>query len=105
VADLIGARRAWTVAMFSSVSMPCRWIDVMPRLLWLLVDDERHAFVGHLVGVGVAGLVRREAPADTGRDGRPARVGPGGGVGALAPARRARVRTPRSGPTGRPRAA
>jgi ribosomal protein L12E/L44/L45/RPP1/RPP2 len=39
----------------------------MPRLLWTelaLDNDERHALVRHLDGVGVAELVRREATPD-----------------------------------------
>ena len=31
---IIGWRRAWTVSMISALSMPCRYTDVMPRLLW-----------------------------------------------------------------------
>src|SRR3954454_7120367 len=45
----------------------------MPRLLsrsWRWIDDERHSLVGHLDGVSVAQLVRREAPANA--------CGPGG---------------------------
>jgi hypothetical protein len=30
---IIGWRRLWTVSMISALSMPCRWIEVMPR--WL----------------------------------------------------------------------
>jgi hypothetical protein len=37
-----------------------------------LDHDERDAFVGHLGGVGVPELVRREAAADAGRGSSPA---------------------------------
>ena len=59
----------------------------MPQLA--LNHDQRHAFAGELHGVGVPQLVRREASPDTGRDGRPARLGSRGGIGPRAPACRA----------------
>jgi hypothetical protein len=33
VAGIIGALRAWTVAMISALSRPCRQMDVTPRLV------------------------------------------------------------------------
>src|SRR3954463_12800013 len=41
-----------------------------------LDDDERHALVGHLDGVGVAQLVRRETPANACGRRRAAQLGP-----------------------------
>jgi hypothetical protein len=67
-------------------------------------DDERHAFAGPSRRHGVAELVRREAPPDTGRDGGPAQVVRAAALDHWRP-RVGLVRTPRSGPTGRPRAA
>ena len=53
--------------MISAVSMPCRYVLVTPRCAcWteLTLDDrERHSFAGHFDSVGVAELMRREAPA------------------------------------------
>jgi hypothetical protein len=34
LAEIIGARRLWTVSMISAVSMPSRSTDVTPRLTW-----------------------------------------------------------------------
>jgi hypothetical protein len=45
-----------------------------------LDDDERHAFVGHLEGVGVAQLMRGKAPAHAGARCTPAELGAGGGA-------------------------
>jgi hypothetical protein len=33
-AEITGAGREWTVAMISELSMPCRYIEVIPRLAW-----------------------------------------------------------------------
>ena len=47
----------------------------------LALDDvERHAFAGELDGVGVAQLMRREAPAYTGLGGKPTELDPGPGA-------------------------
>jgi hypothetical protein len=63
LADIIGARRPWTVAMISLVSMP--EVDrggAEVRVGELALDDvQRHAFSRELDAVGVAQLVRREA--------------------------------------------
>src|SRR5215211_3255403 len=53
-----------------------------------LDDDQRHALAGHLDGVGVAELVRREAPAHAGLAGDAAQLGAGGGGRPGPPARR-----------------
>ena len=45
-----------------------------------LDDDQRHALTRELDGMGVAQLVRREAPPDTGVDGGPVQVRAGGGA-------------------------
>ena len=45
-----------------------------------LDDDQWDAFAGHLDGVGVAQLVRREAAAHAGRSGGAGQVGSRGGV-------------------------
>ena len=33
-AGVMGARWAWAVSMISALSMPCREIEVVPRLVW-----------------------------------------------------------------------
>ena len=45
-----------------------------------LNDDERHAFSSHLDGMGVAQLVRREAPTEPGSFGDAAKLGADGGT-------------------------
>jgi hypothetical protein len=54
-----------------------------------LDDDQRHAFMGHLDCVGVAELVRSEAPADSGGGSRSAQPGSGGRARPVASAGRA----------------
>jgi hypothetical protein len=54
-----------------------------------LEDDQRHAFAGHLDGVGVAELVWREAAPHAGRGGRAPTLGACRSGGPVAPARRA----------------
>src|ERR671923_1355574 len=55
----------------------------MPRLVGVaelaLDDDQRHALAGHLDGVRVAQLVRREASPHAGLAGDPSQLGAGGG--------------------------
>jgi hypothetical protein len=47
----------------------------------LALDDvERHAFAGKLDGVGVAQLMRRKTPPQTGLDGKPTELDPGPGA-------------------------
>jgi hypothetical protein len=53
-----------------------------------LNDDQRYAFARQFDGVRLAELVRRKAPANAGCDRGVAQVGPAGGVGPVAPARR-----------------
>jgi len=52
-----------------------------------LDDDQRDAFAGHLDGVGVPELLRREAPSHAGSGGSPAQIGSRGRVGPVASAR------------------
>jgi len=52
-----------------------------------LDDDEGDAFAGHLDGVGVPELVRREASPHAGSGGSPAQIGSRGRVGPVSPAR------------------
>jgi len=59
----IGARRAWTASVISALSMPLevdRGDAEVAVAELALDDDERHALVRHLDGVGVAELVGRE---------------------------------------------
>jgi hypothetical protein len=81
---IIGARRACTVSMISTLSMPRRSTEVMPQVAVAelpLDDDQRHAFASHLDRVGVSELVRSKTPAHTRCGGCPAKVGAGRSVG------------------------
>jgi len=92
VADIIGALRAWTVAMISSVSMPWRWTLVVPRLAcpsWRWITFERHAFAREFDGVGMAQLVWREAATHAGLDGEAAKLDADRGARPRPPACRA----------------
>src|SRR4051794_24918201 len=88
----MGARRPWTASMISALSNALQVDrgDAEVAVAQLtLDDDQRHAFVSHLDGVGVSELIGRErrrtpalaearrssARAAAGDDGRP-RVGP-----------------------------
>jgi hypothetical protein len=87
---IIGWRRKWTVSMISALSMPCRYTEVMPRLLWpiwALDDDQRYAFARELNGVRVAELVRREPSPDSGVRGGSAQLRSRSGTRPLAAAR------------------
>jgi hypothetical protein len=69
--------------MISALSMPCRQIEVTPRLVWpelALDDDQWHALAGHLDGVRVTELVWREAPPDAGPRCDVSQLGAHGGV-------------------------
>jgi hypothetical protein len=79
-AGIIGALRAWTVAMISALVDPLQ-IDGgdaevgMPQLA--LDDVERDALVGELDGVGVAQLVGRKPPPHAGLGGDAPQLGAG----------------------------
>jgi len=91
VADIIGARRARTAVMISSGSIPCRLIEVVPRLVcpsWL-DDVQRHALAGELERVGMAQLRGREPASDARPGGEPAELGAHGGARPRSPAGRA----------------
>jgi hypothetical protein len=81
LAEIIGALRAWTVAMISALSLPWREIDVTPRLVCPLDDIEWDALVGELNGVGVAELVRGETAPHPSLRGDAAQLGAGGVAG------------------------
>jgi hypothetical protein len=73
---IIGARRAWTVAMVSPLSMP---LQVDGGDVDVAVGEWRWMTIGGtpsraLDGVGAPELVWREAPTDTSRRGGPAQV-------------------------------
>jgi hypothetical protein len=76
--------------MISALSIPCRWIEVTPRLMpQLALDDvERDPLVGEFDGVGVAELARREPPPHTGLGGDAAKLPAGGVARPGPPARR-----------------
>ena len=90
MADIIGARLAWTVAMISSVSMPLQ-VDrgrAEVGVAELALDDvERHALAGELDRVGVAQLVRREPAPHARLGGEPAELDAHAGARPRPPAR------------------
>jgi hypothetical protein len=69
LAGIIGGWREWTALMISLGSIPCRYVEVVPRSLCpelALNDVNRHPLSGELDHVCLPQLVRREAPPDTG---------------------------------------
>src|SRR3954464_4522387 len=74
---IIGARRAWTVSMISVLdALEIDRGDAEVGMAELALDDkQRHPFAGHLDGMGVAELMRREASPHTGLAGHAAQPG------------------------------
>jgi hypothetical protein len=69
VAGIIGARRECTASTISAGSMPCGYLEVVPRSLcpsWRWIQIHGNALARQLDGVRMPELVRREPAADTG---------------------------------------
>jgi hypothetical protein len=73
----IGSRRACTLSMISALSIPCRYMLVMPRLVWpsWLDRQQRHALAGHFDGLPMPELMGCEASTDAGVRGSPTELG------------------------------
>jgi hypothetical protein len=72
----IGWRRAWMVSMISALSMPCRYTDVLPRLLWSSERSRDAAGAGDHAATSIS---LQDRPRRCARS-RPAGRSSGGGI-------------------------